>query len=99
MEAMEQRPPILSDPLRAGVAWARYRRMMRWVALTALAAIVVALVYLHAGGGTMTIHLVVATAAGVGLSVLLAGALMLLVFLSSGTGHDEEAGARHEDGR
>jgi hypothetical protein len=33
--------------------------------------------------------MVIATAAGVGLSVMLGAALMGLVFLSSGSGHDE----------
>jgi hypothetical protein len=35
--------------------------------------------------------MVIATIAGVGFSVLLAAALMGLVFLSSGSGHDEDA--------
>lgn len=33
--------------------------------------------------------MIIATAAGVGLSVMLGAALMGLVFLSSGSGHDE----------
>ena len=37
------------------------------------------------------VHMLIATALGAGLSVLLAGALMSLVFLSSSTGHDDEA--------
>ena len=96
---MQRPPPVLSDPARAGPAWARFRRLMRWMALVAVAAVIVALLYLRAGGGTVTIHMVIATTAGVGLSVLLGTALMLLVFLSSGTGHDEDAGARHEEER
>ena len=34
--------------------------------------------------------MMIATALGAGLSVLLAGALMSLVFLSSGSGHDDD---------
>lgn len=98
MVAMPQRRPVLSDPLRAGPAWARYRRMMRWMGLAALVAIGAALFYMRAGGGTLTIHMVIATIAGVGLSVMLAAALMLLAFMSSGTGHDEDV-ARHEEDR
>jgi len=37
----------------------------------------------------LPIHMMIATSAGVFLSVLLASALMGLVFLSSGTGHDD----------
>ena len=40
-------------------------------------------------GEALTIHMMIATAAGVGLSVMLGAALMGLVFLSSGSGHDE----------
>lgn len=36
-----------------------------------------------------SIHFYIAVGLGVGLSMLLAGALMGLVFLSNGTGHDE----------
>jgi hypothetical protein len=72
---------------------------MRWMALAAILAIAVALFYLHAGGGVMTIHMVIATIAGVGMSVMLAAALMLLAFLSSGTGHDEAAAAPFEEER
>ena len=97
MEAMERPGPALSDPVRAGIAWARYRRMMRWMGLVAAIAVAAALVYLHSGGGTMTIHMVIATAAGVGGTVLLATGLILLAFLSAGSGHDEDAGARFEE--
>ncbi|MDB5689230.1 MAG: hypothetical protein JWL91_1106, partial [Sphingomonas bacterium] len=55
--------------------------------------------YLRSGGGALTVHMIIATTAGVGLTVLLGTALMLLVFLSAGTGHDDDAGARHEDER
>ena len=41
--------------------------------------------------------MIVATAAGVGLSVMLGAALMGLVFLSSGSGHDESIEDPFED--
>lgn len=97
MEAMDTRPNALSDPERAHVAWTRFRRLMRWMVLVAVFAVVAALLYLRAGGGTMTVHMIIATVAGVGFTVLLGTALMLLVFLSSGTGHDQDAAAPHED--
>ena len=96
---MQQPAPALSDPARARIAWSRYRRMMRWMALVALAAVAASLLYLRAGGGVLTVPMVIATSAGVGLTVLLGTGLMLLAFLSSGSGHDEDAAAPHEDGR
>ena len=89
----------LSDPAKAAVAWARYRRMMRWMALAAALAVAAALAWLHFTGGLMTIHMVVATVAGVGFSVLLAAALMLAVFLSSGSGHDDDVATNPEEWR
>jgi hypothetical protein len=43
------------------------------------------------GERELQVHMMIATALGVALSVLLAGALMTLVFLSSRSGHDEQA--------
>ena len=91
MEAMTQGKGALSDPKRAAIAWARYRMLMRWMLLAAVLAVGVALVYLGWGGAPLPIHMAIATIAGVGFSVLLAAALMGLVFLSSGSGHDEDA--------
>jgi predicted small integral membrane protein len=99
MTGMNQRPPALSDPVRAAAAWTRFRSIMRWMAVVAMLAVVAALAYLRAGGGTLTVHMIIATTAGVGLTVLLGTALMLLAFLSAGSGHDDDAGARHEDER
>lgn len=74
----------------AKVAWARYRRLMLGMSLVSLLAVAAALFWLSAEmGDGLTIHMIIATAAGVGLSVLLGAALMGLVFLSSGSGHDE----------
>ena len=64
--------------------------MLRWMALAAAIAAVAALAALAWWRVDLTLHAVIATALGVGMSVLCAGALMGLVFLSSGTGHDEE---------
>lgn len=83
-------PSPLDNPDTAKTAWARYRRLMWWMGLVSLGAVVLALVALRWSlGDGLTIPMMIATAAGVGLSVLLGAALMGLVFLSSGTGHDE----------
>lgn len=75
----------------AALAWRRYRRLMRWMALAAAIAVVLALAYLKSRG-PLPLAMVVATTLGVGLSVMLGTALMGLVFLSSVSGHDEAAG-------
>ena len=80
----------LSDPAQAARAWARFRWIMRWVTVTAILAVMAALFYLWFDGSPLTAAAIIATSAGVSLSVLLGGALMALVFMSSGTGHDED---------
>ncbi len=72
---------------------------MKWSAVAAAAAVVAALLYLSASGEPMPVSMVIATIAGVGLSVLLGAALMGLVFLSNASGHDEDAaGGSGRDG-
>lgn len=79
----------LDDPRFAAFAWARYKRLMRWMALVTLTVIVLALILLYRNNGFVSIHFYIATALGIGVAMLLMSALMGLVFLSSGTGHDE----------
>lgn len=81
--------PDLDDPDYAKYAWTRYRRLMRWMVLVAVLAVIGSLTALWIYNGPIPIHMMIATIAGVGASVLLAAALMGLVFLSSGSGHDE----------
>ncbi|MGL4540972.1 MAG: hypothetical protein ACRCUI_00505, partial [Polymorphobacter sp.] len=60
-------------------------------AITAVAAILAAIAALVVSGAPIRLHMLVAVALGIGLSVLLAGALMGLVFVSARSGHDAEA--------
>ncbi len=78
----------LDDPESAAYAWARYRRIMRFLFLltVGLVAIAMALIYKFED---VSVHFYIAVALGIGFTMLVAGALMGLVFLSSGTGHDE----------
>ena len=87
---MTERRPDLSDPDYARFAWGRYRRLMTWMALAALTATLASLGILEWTKGPLPILFLVFTAGGIFLSVMLAAALMGLVFLSSGTGHDEQ---------
>ena len=92
------KPSPLDDRTTSEIAWARYRRLMRGMALVSLAAVIIALAWLrYTLGDQFSIHMVIATAAGVGLSVMLGAALMGLVFLSSGSGHDEAIEDPFED--
>lgn len=83
------RPSPLDDPATAAYAWARYLRIMRWMMLATIGFVVAAVAALYRSNGAVSIHLYIAAALGIGFTMLLASALMGLVFLSSGTGHDE----------
>ena len=75
----------------------RFRRIMKWMALFSIVVAAVAVLLVARGDEGVHIHMLIATALGAGLSVLLAGALISLVFLSSSTGHDDEANRFEED--
>ncbi len=89
------------DDERAALAWARYKRMMKWMALAAAVTAGLSLLYLWQSGAAMPLRLVVATFVGIGLTVLVGTGLMGLIFLSSRSGHDEDAtyGEWNDDGR
>jgi len=87
----------LEDPSYRRFAWRRYWRLMRGMTVFALAAVVVALGALYWFGGAMPLHMAIAVGLAVFFSLLMAAALMGLVFLSSGSGHDEEVSERFED--
>lgn len=79
----------LDDPKNAAYAWARYRRVMRFMFLLTVAVVAIAMALIYKETDVVSPHFFIATALGIGLSMLLISALMGLVFLSSGTGHDE----------
>lgn len=79
----------LDDPDKAAFAWARYRKLMRWMVAFTLSIIVAAMVFLYRSNGFVSIHFYIATALGIGFAMMLMSALMGLVFLSAGTGHDD----------
>ncbi len=80
----------LDDPAQAVHAWGRFRAIMAWMIMVAAACsagAIVALAWVH---GPLRLVTMLAVLGGVGGSIAMAGALMGLVFLSSGTGHDED---------
>lgn len=94
---MPERRPDLSDPDYARFAWRRYRRLMGWMTLASLLTTAAALAILWVTRGPLPLLFVIFTAGGIFFSVVLAAALMGLVFLSSGTGHDEHIHDHSED--
>lgn len=83
------RPSRLDDPKYSNFAWARYWRLMRWMAAFTLSVTVLMLGIFYWQYGLISIHFYIATAGAIIFSLMLASALMGLVFLSSGSGHDD----------
>lgn len=83
------RPSRLDDPEYNGFAWGRYKRLMRWMFLFTISVTALVLGTFYSQYGMISIHFYIATAGGIIAMLLLATALMGLVFLSSGSGHDE----------
>jgi hypothetical protein len=62
---------------------------MRFMMTITLFMVVAACIALYRENGLVSAHFYVATALGIGFAMLLTSALMGLLFLSSGTGHDQ----------
>ena len=69
--------------------WQRFRRLMAVMAALAPAAAAVALIVLHGEGVVLRWQFVAALVAGIYGTLLLAGVLMGLVFVSARSGHDD----------
>lgn len=83
------KPSPLDDPENAAHAWARFRRIMRFMMMLTVGVVIIALAIIYKQVDDVSPHLFIAAALGIGFSMLLMSALMGLVFMSSGTGHDE----------
>tara|TARA_B100000678_G_scaffold92008_1_gene76699 strand:- start:608 stop:898 length:291 start_codon:yes stop_codon:yes gene_type:complete len=79
----------LDDPEKAAFAWARYKRIMRFMFALTILVVAGAMVAIFWSEAEVSPHFFIAVALGIGVTMLLASALMGLVFLSNGTGHDE----------
>jgi hypothetical protein len=94
----EPKPDPLPSPRHSLLA--RFTRIMKWMALMSILVAVIAVLLVASGDSGIHLHMMIATALGAGLTVLLAGALMTLAFLSSSSGHDDQAkGSRSKDDR
>jgi hypothetical protein len=79
----------LDDPRLAAFAWARYRRLMRWMMLVTVTMVVGAAVLLYRKNGAVSIHFYIVAALGISFAMLLMSAWMGLLFLPSGKGHED----------
>lgn len=93
---MTRRSP-LDDPEYSGFAWTRYWRLMRWMFAFTLLVTAIALFAFWWNNGFVSIHFFIATAGAIIGAMMLTAALMGLVFLSSGSGHDEAIEDPFED--
>ena len=75
----------------------RFWRIMRLVALLAIVVAATAVILVASGDEGVHIHMLIATALGAGLTVLLGTALMTLAFLSARSGHDDQARFHDEE--
>lgn len=69
----------------------RFFRIFRLLALLSAVIAAIAVILVNRGDSTLHINMLIATALGVGFTVLLGTSLMTLAFLSADSGHDEAA--------
>jgi hypothetical protein len=74
----------------------RFWRIFRLLALLSIVIAAIGVVLVTRGAGEVHASLIIATALGIGLTVLVGTGLMTLVFLSNSSGHDEVVGGTHE---
>jgi heme/copper-type cytochrome/quinol oxidase subunit 4 len=76
----------------------RFWRIFRLLALLSIVIAAIAVWLVVQGEGEVHASLIIATALGIGLTVLLGTGLMTLVFLSNSSGHDDAASPHiHEE--
>ena len=89
------RPDPVPSPRKSLVE--DFLRIARWLALFSIVMAALAVAFVAYGEGTEDLNVLVATALGVGFTVLLGTGLMVLTFLSSRSGHDDEAGRKQDN--
>ena len=73
----------------------RFLRILKWLGLLSIVIAAIAVFLVARGDKTIDATFLVATALGIGLTVLLGTGLMALTFLSSRSGHDEDVAHTH----
>jgi|TARA_B100000029_G_scaffold179178_2_gene176618 hypothetical protein len=87
----------LDDPEKAAFAWARYKKLMRAMLGVTVLTVLIAWAAIAWSELPVSPHFFIAAALGIGFTMMLASALMGLIFLSNGTGHDESIHDPRED--
>jgi L-lactate permease len=93
---MPQPDPV---PTPRHVIMRRFWRIFRLLALLSIVIAALAVYLVARGDPTIHVHMLIATALGIGLTVLVGTGLMTLVFISNSSGHDQAAarGAEEND--
>lgn len=89
MSETKPRPDPIPSPHHSMVR--RFWRIFRLLALLSVVVAAIAVLFVARGDSAVHIHMLIATALGVGFMVLVGSGLMTLVFLSADSGHDEAA--------
>ena len=72
----------------------RFLRIAKWLVLFSAVIAIIAVVFVAYTEDTSDINILLPTGIGVGFTMLLGTGLMVLTFLSSRSGHDEQAGRK-----
>ncbi|HVR90072.1 MAG TPA: hypothetical protein VHG29_03115 [Novosphingobium sp.] len=88
--------PLPQTP-QSGFAKKRFIRLMKGMGIATAIAVALTWTLFYRELGFVSIHFYIATGLGVAFAMMLMGALMGLVFLSSGSGHDESMPGRDQD--
>lgn len=91
MEAVPKQDPL---PSPRGSMMSRFWRIFRLLAILSVVIAAIGVALVARGDPTIHVHMLIATALGIGFTVLLGTVLMTLAFLSSSSGHDDEATPR-----
>ena len=88
--------PLPETP-QAGFAKKRFMRLMKIMGIATTIAVAVTWTLFYRELGFVSIHFYIATGLGVAFAMMLMGTLMGLVFLSSGSGHDDRMPGTNQD--
>ena len=75
----------------------RFWRIFRLLVLLSIVVAAIGVVLVTRGAGEVHASLIIATALGIGLTMLVGTSLMTLLFISNSSGHDEEAGRTRQE--
>lgn len=87
MPSAEPRPDPVPSPRHSLLR--QFWRIFRLLAVLSIVIAAIAVVLVARGDPTIHVHMLIATALGIGFMVLVGTGLMTLVFLSSSSGHDD----------